>query len=135
MQEPHSVQKISNQATFDRVVRFLRRQGRPGLLKNDRGFLIGAYRSADGCRCSAGSLIPDDSYLPSMEGTSISSEGSEARNVIVGLGFDIGFVQALQEMHDELSCHWSDMNVLICHRVIAEVWGLDPSVLHEVSCP
>lgn len=134
MQESQTASGVSNQATFDQVVRFLRKQGRPSLLKNDRGFSIGAYRSDDGCRCSAGCLIPDHRYLPSMEGVSIDSEGSEVRDVIVELGFDPDFVMTLQEMHDELSLHWSDVNLLIGHRVIAEIWGLDPGVLDEVPC-
>ena len=62
---------MNNQEAFDTVVAHLRKQGRPSVFPSNalRGC---AYRGADGLKCAAGCLIPDEMYSIHFECNTIS---------------------------------------------------------------
>lgn len=53
------------QQLFDQVVSHLRTQGKPCYSSVSGGC---AYRGQNGLKCAIGALIPDEAYLPRMEG-------------------------------------------------------------------
>jgi hypothetical protein len=57
------------QEIYDKVKAHLLAQGKPS--KNDSGDCL--YRGNDGYKCAAGCLIPDELYVPKMEGQKFSS--------------------------------------------------------------
>lgn len=62
-----------------------------------------AYRGDNGLMCAVGCLIPDEVYLPSMEGQSVSSLlwGYTGNNLKEHLGSNQVLLQDLQDIHDE----------------------------------
>lgn len=84
----------SKQETFDIVVSHLRKQGRRSIGVNGKC----AYRSADGCQCAVGCLIPDDKYEAWMEGFSVYEH--RIRDLIESLGHDASLCDSLQTIHD-----------------------------------
>jgi hypothetical protein len=100
---------MTNQVTFDTVVRAIFAQGRPSVIPAEGC----AYRSNDGCRCAAGHLIPDTKYDPKFEGAACwvpahASDALEANrvsrrvaSVLMSEGHDPEFVKELQVAHDE----------------------------------
>ena len=66
------------------------------------------YRAANGRKCAAGCLIPDDKYSRSLEGQSLDLESStELRAILEAEGHDVNLVRQLQIIHDTaLIHHW-----------------------------
>ena len=62
------------------------------------------YRAKDGCRCAVGHIIPDDYYLPEMEGFNVW--GDLTANQLVKAYPDINFnlLYTLQLLHDGYAC-------------------------------
>lgn len=87
--------KISLQATFNKVVRHLRKQGKKSM--DDVQCL---YRSPDGLKCAAGCLIPNKLYKPSFEGNVIN-DNNEVTRLINKLGYNSNLVRKLQYIHDQ----------------------------------
>ena len=93
---------MGEQTTFDRVVSHLRRQHARAM----GAFGLCLYRAANGRRCAAGCLIPDDKYSPSLEGQSLELESStELRAILHEEGHDVGLVRQLQMIHDTVLIH------------------------------
>jgi len=92
---------MTKQETFDFVVKAIVEQGRPAVDQ----FGNCEYRTADGRKCAAGHLIPDDQYQPSLEGWSVGTESvpesKRLRDIITAAGHDADLVSALQSAHDQ----------------------------------
>ena len=58
------------------------------------------YRAKDGCKCAVGHIIPDDYYLPEMEGFTLWNETVGCQLTKVYPGIDFGVLDALQTLHD-----------------------------------
>lgn len=73
---------MTNQEIFRDVVCAIVMQGRkssqPGRVS---GTNVCSYRGANGAKCAAGHLIPDEAYVPSMEGKIVCGDRSD---VVVG---------------------------------------------------
>lgn len=103
---------ISKQETFNTVVAHLRRQGCRALSP------VGAcqYRTRDGKKCAVGCLIPDDIYIPEMEGkplylSYIEPNHADNRPTVVceivrNLGHDVDLARDLQYVHDFVAESW-----------------------------
>ena len=96
----------TKQETFDTVAKHLLTQNAKAENTDEYGSLC-AYRAADGKRCAAGCLIPDELYSEDMEKHYVAinfgpSEGQPTPpgKVIVELGHDLELVHALQKIHD-----------------------------------
>ncbi len=91
---------ISHQATFDLVLRKIRKQGKPSVIIVD-GLSYCQYRGPDGLKCAAGMLIPDADYSPSFE-----SKGCDFKPIaecLTKCGFDLKLLNELQIAHDMAS--------------------------------
>jgi hypothetical protein len=86
---------MTNQQVFNRVVRFLRKQGCQSITKDGRSC---AYRGEGGRRCAVGCLIPNRLYEASMEGA--AAEFPRVKKILKALGIDIDLAMALQNVHD-----------------------------------
>lgn len=111
------------QETFDTVARFLIRQGRRSY--SDTGC---KYRAPNGDRCAVGCLIPDELYSEGFEGTGVKYDIAPT---MFQLGYDVDFLERLQEAHDEWHQDWlhgwaEEM------RQLAGEYGLSTSVLEEL---
>lgn len=104
------------QATFNRVVRHLRKQGQKA--EHDKQC---QYLTPDGLKCAAGCLIPKRNYKKAFEGTSICRMGGEAvTDLIKSKGHDLQLVRRLQMCHDDLQpCEWESE-----FQEIATAYGL-----------
>jgi hypothetical protein len=121
---------VTKQETFDIVARHL-------LTQNAKAWgqytcSVGeptngcVYRDADGRKCAAGCLIPDDVYSPSLEGE--LADGRVMRAILIDHGHEPGFVRALQFVHDDyVTDDWP-------HRLrhTADLHGLSAAVVDEV---
>lgn len=58
---------MNHQQAFDRICTVFSTQGRPSRSEY-APTSVGAMRSADGCRCAVGALIPDDQYNEALNG-------------------------------------------------------------------
>lgn len=97
---------MTKQETFDIVVSALLKQGRPSMDNVDC-----RYRAADGAKCAAGHLIPDEKYDPVIEGAACfmhnpppTPKGDRVIRVMTILreeGHDPNFVRDLQGAHDD----------------------------------
>lgn len=112
---------MTNQETFDIVYRGLRGQKFVQSLDPKLpGLSQCAYRGPKGRKCGAGHLIPDNKYVPEMEGESVWGEHVEP--VMVALGVELDFTQTLQDAHDS-GCEPEDME----HRLrdVAKMYELE----------
>jgi hypothetical protein len=90
-EELHDLQ----QDIFDRVYLGLKGQGfRPSVTLDNPGC---AYRGAEGLKCAAGHLIPDDDYRESMEGYPASDLDFFKKKYDSEV---MKFIDTLQEAHD-----------------------------------
>lgn len=105
---------ITQQETFDTVVRHLRTQG-------CKSIADGAcmYRGPDGLKCAVGCLIPDDDYRPEMESQAACALGSVGR-LLHDLGHDLSLINALQLVHDS----WNVENWESAFQETADRFGL-----------
>lgn len=122
------VEQVPQQQTFDSVARHLRSQGRASVMP-DRPE-DGAYRGRDGCKCSAGCLIPDVMYSAEMEGRSVADDQPPGE-ALTRLGHDLYLVLQLQLLHDGLIETWSPIGISIGLKEIAYSFGLDPRAATE----
>ena len=91
---------ISRQATFDMVVKHLRKQGRKAKCPVSGNCL---YKAADGCTCPAGHLIPAELYDPAFEGMpvlAVTRQRTAVGDLLVKLGHCTTIVHELQTIHD-----------------------------------
>lgn len=126
----------TRQQTFDLAVRLTVEQGGPSIRRSGAEYNHGAcaYRGDGGRKCTAGLLIPDEKYVPAMEGK------TAGRPPVVGVlqseGHDPFFVAALQFEHDQALLGvssdeqwlraWADGTYHLAARM-----GLSPAVLTE----
>lgn len=123
---------MNNQETFDFVARALVKQGRPSVNRSQvdtNGSPLCCYRAPDGAKCAAGHLIPDDRYSTRFEGESVRD--SRVRFALDG--FDIPFIAALQNAHDQATIDkrpwleaWAERM-----RTVAARYELSTDVLDE----
>lgn len=134
---------FSRQETFDVVARHLIKQGRQSQSASGSSYTC-AYRGVDDCRCSAGALIPDDQYDPSMEGLSV--ENNHIQAVISGAGHaealadnDAGnyLLWDLQGAHDAVDARGPVFQERIRSRLreIARHWDLSDVALDDGVAP
>lgn len=134
---------MTNQEAFDKAAAHLLQQGRRAVapIRNaDGSFVSGGgtacrYRAPNGDACAIGCLIPDDEYLPSMEGCSAARLilGRVEDRVFVPppslAGLDPSLLASLQSVHDDASPEgW----FALLHDV-ASVFDLSTAVLDEVE--
>jgi hypothetical protein len=86
---------LTNQQTFDKVVKALRLQGKPSF---DPETFSCLYRGPDNTKCAAGHLIPNDKYRPEFEEGSVHRE--DIKYVIETEGYNLTLVVDLQLCHD-----------------------------------
>ena len=101
--------KFTNQQTFDKIVRHLRKQN--SVAKESDGSC--SYLASDGKKCAAGCLITKGEYRPEFEGKSVSDiDGrglTEVGKFIQNKGHNIRLVRVLQDVHDNKSiCFWEE---------------------------
>ena len=87
---------MNNQEVYDKVKAHLLSQNRKSL--DDDGQCV--YRGENGAMCAVGVLIPDDMYLPSMEGDACSAD--DMLLVLKQLGIDYRLARSLQNVHDNV---------------------------------
>ena len=88
---------MNNQEVFNMAVRGLAWQGfRRSVSPSGRC----QYRGGGGRKCAIGHCIPDEEYMPEMEGKSISSEVMTTVRTRLFAGADLPFLAALQAAHD-----------------------------------
>jgi len=137
------------QEIFDFVARALLAQGRPSgkIEVNSAGggvpFFTCLYRSPDGCKCAAGHLIPDELYVPEMEGKAIYTlmlglTGLEPLQ-IEDIKNNLILVECLQRAHDGPALYYGSTSAWLprwrerMHEV-ARDFSLDATVL-GISTP
>lgn len=86
---------LNKQEVFDKIITGLRRQGK----QSKDGFFC-AYRSADGCKCAVGQLIPDEAYHPMMEGYGVNHPVILEALLRVVDPSTILFISYMQYIHD-----------------------------------
>jgi hypothetical protein len=64
----------------------------------DKKINVCAYRGQNGTKCAFGAVIPDEDYLPEMEGQ--YAERDIFANVLTKLGVGASFMILLQAIHD-----------------------------------
>lgn len=90
---------VTAQEIFDRVWRHFVTEGNPRSVHEYGGGSACAYRGPNGARCAVGLLIPDDEYVPSMEGRCVSAALGPTVRGLIAEGHD-GLLDALQNAHD-----------------------------------
>lgn len=121
---------MTKQELFDKVAAHLLTQKKRamGLLTPGSETLKCVYRAPDGCTCAIGSLIPDEVYIPDMEGCSacILIRKIPALEQIIGLE-NAGLAAQLQRVHDcTLPIFWrEELNK------VAAIYGLNSDVLNQ----
>ena len=98
----------SRQATFNRIVSHLRRQGTKAESRELTTQVIACmYRTPDGRRCAVGCLIPDNRYDPAFEQTGVGgmneADGERDNDVtllMLELGHDLELLIDFQAIHD-----------------------------------
>lgn len=98
----HNINEYTLQQVYDQISLHLLMQGKQA--KNEKGNCV--YHSVDGCKCSIGSLIPDDVYEPRVEDRYYSdifiSVGSVISDEMVSL------LEMFRVLHDAYQPHeWS----------------------------
>ena len=85
---------MTNQEAFDKVVRHLRKQGKPA-----RNGITCQYRTTDGDKCAIGALISDEEYNAKFENKGV---GAITRDYYIPSlqGLDRTFLISLQGIHD-----------------------------------
>lgn len=132
---------------FDFCVREVARQTKPSIVRSPRrlpnGTMImdtmGVYHRSDGLKCIIGPLIPDGCYDPSIEGSALPNP-----KVVSCLCNDalehLHLCELMQEAYDAACLHthenywcapWGDHGIAKELRFVADVLGLDSSVLAE----
>ena len=125
---------MTDQETFDFVVRALRKQGGPSLMPDLKGC---AYRGKDGRKCAVGQILPDEDYVEDLEGLPVRSLESDRNPItqwVLEQGLNVRLLSDLQCAHDspqdlELDTGVSDDvwldAFLLSARQIAERYNLD----------
>jgi hypothetical protein len=85
---------MTAQEVFDTVATHLLTQGRKALSDDKQC----AYRAPNGDKCAVGCLIPDDKYVPKMEGKGVDFLLAEFK--LVELEPHMGLLLVLQDTHD-----------------------------------
>ena len=95
----------ANQAAFEKVVRHLLRQGKRS---SSDGWC--QYRGPLGLKCAIGVLIPDEEYVPAMDGLTASALRLMREFAPPSLlGLDECLLTELQEVHDHAEPDaWAD---------------------------
>lgn len=90
---------MTKQETFDTVLSFLRSQGKAATEVASKAC---CYRAADGSKCAAGCLIPDELYQRCFEGRAILERGepTSVGRLLQSLGHDLDLLRELQGTHD-----------------------------------
>ena len=122
---------MTNQEIFDKVLAHLEKQNGPAFVDSDRTKGC-AYKNAVGLKCAVGCLIPDELYVPEIEGAAMGymlefAEGTEARRALKKILDEIGILpeqydllSALQAMHDNKDpVYWEEVGA-----EVAEKYGL-----------
>lgn len=94
---------MTDQELFDQTYVKLLAQGGPAMKTYSGGGMQCAYRGDNDRKCAAGHWIPDELYLPSMEGTGIDSPVMNETKVLAHLtsqGINLKSLQVLQAAHD-----------------------------------
>jgi hypothetical protein len=103
--------EITSQQIFDYITHFLYKQGAPsmGSMPGDPPELSEsgcAYRGTDNRMCAAGCILPDEIYLPEMEGLDIETlmsdyKDTEGQEVYWGIiSKHLKLIKDLQDIHD-----------------------------------
>lgn len=117
---------MTKQETFDIVARHLLTQ-RKRSTKNPDATGYCRYRGANGLKCAAGVLIPDDRYVEDMEGE--PADYHIVARVLSELGHDLDLCMSLQMLHDNSDIvGWPS-----ALRDVAAEHGLSPHVVTEME--
>jgi hypothetical protein len=90
------------QEVFDFIAAHLLRQDRKAGVTIEGGFSC-RYKDASGAKCAAGSLIPDDKYVPQMEERPWFGTYCKKAGVTQAFEFSenhAGLINSLQALHD-----------------------------------
>lgn len=125
---------MNNQEIYDTVVRHLYEQGHQALTK-EAG--ICAYRTARGDKCAVGVLIPDNLYVPKMEGRACDSLLNKfpALKAMFPDHDALPLLENLQSVHDfENNWDSNGLSGLGIHelRVAAQDYKLSTEVLDKL---
>lgn len=90
---------MTRQEMYSKVKAAINAQGAPAW---DELSGVCVYRTKDGKRCAVGALVPDEEYIPMMEGSRVQSIKPEytPRSLASLSGEDIQFVADMQTAHD-----------------------------------
>lgn len=125
---------MNKQEIFDTVARHIFKQGVPGGYTNEENFFCCQYRGEEGTSCAVGCLIPDEVYVPYME-------GNDAESLIENYYDDLppwmhlnrGLLGSLQNVHDFLPA-WRNTSCMQSrlYEIVRE-YGLDAAVLDTLQ--
>jgi hypothetical protein len=130
------------QEIFDTVARHLFKQGHPAIAMRRykaEDFATEpkeecVYRAPNGDKCAAGVIIPDDLYVPEMEGKAIYAALNECSHTPPRWMIDnLPLMEALQEVHDAPPNWKTDAKMKHELWEVADRFGLDPAVLDGLS--
>lgn len=95
---------MNNQAAFSKMVKHLRKQGKPSFSHTYGQFGMfahSAYHGDDNCKCPVGALIPESLYTEDMERINIEELFPHFPQLkILFEGVDVELLIAMQELHD-----------------------------------
>jgi hypothetical protein len=117
---------MTNQQLFAKVVNAVLVQGKPSLGRiPGREKVACAYRGTDGLKCVAGHAIPDDKYIPEMEGKQAYQVQEAYPDRVEWTAEQNSLMRALQSCHDA-NAYEPDFTIRFHRsaRVLAQALGL-----------
>lgn len=99
---------MTTQEIFNKVALHLLTQKAKSYAFNEDDDIICMYRGINGLTCAVGCLIPDDKYIPAMEGKTARELLSGWPDCIPGLVADedtMSCLTSLQGIHDDMPVH------------------------------
>lgn len=124
---------MNKQEIFDTVARHIFKQGVPGGEPNPEGLFFCQYRGVGGTSCAVGCLIPDEVYVPSMEGNDAEGLIDNHLDVLPSwMSEHVGMLASLQNVHDFLPAWRTTSRMSGRLYEVAREYKLDVTVLDSL---
>lgn len=118
---------MKEQEAFNQICAVFARQERPSC--SDYHRYVGALRSADGCKCAVGALIPDEQYTEALEG---GESFSWVEHVPALADLPPAFLDAVVHAHDDTLLCPTPERIQAGLREVASGRGLDDSAVKKI---
>jgi hypothetical protein len=119
---------MNEQEIFDTVVAHIFKQKHRAM-----GNVGCVYRNADGEKCAAGCLIPDEYYKPEMEKIFIDAIPKGMLPSWFREGKNMSVIRSLQRVHDQIESWRSTADMLTILDLVGRNHGLDTSGLKKLK--